>query len=369
MITSVESSAPITSAAPRGLNTDSSNGRSYWTRDAVIDDGRLLRAELMASAVLACASNNGIPNRRSVYKARVTDDALRDAALAGPMPRLEVAIPLREVDTRSSDWLIVHGHNLHHSPVPEWGNVYKFWENPPQRTRTPLARVEALPLNFSLTNCPNTADTNSLVETWKPFGWTRQGVAEYIESFPDKSQQGNTYFSGVRDAGGKIVSACMAESVEFARLRYTELTEFGTQGSHRGKGLCTAAVAGLAAQVLHVPPSESIHIVLAEFNMHPAERSDVIGYAVGMSIPVVENTHDLEDTPFQVLRYNVAIADGTNGHMLRGSLPQGTIFGLSPHHQPIAPYLQNFIVGVLPQRSISQYYNPESVGKILSRYN
>lgn len=161
----------------------------------------------------------------------------------------------------------------------------------------------------------------------------------------------------------------MAESVKFARLRCTELTEFGTLGSHRGKGLCTAAVAGLTAQVLHVPPSESIHIVLAEFNMHPAERSDVIGYAVGMSVPGVENTHGLEDTPSQVLRYNVAIADGTNGHILRGSLPQGTIFELSPHHQPMAPYWQNFIVGVLPQQSISQYYNPESVGKILSRYN
>ena len=369
MATSIESLTPITSAGAVGLDTARSNGRTYWTRDIVINDGRFLQAELKASAVMASASNHGEPNRRSVYRARVTDDALRTAVVEGNIPQLEVSIPLRMVDPKSSDWLIVHGHNLHHSPVPEWHEVYKFWDSPPQRIHTPLARVEALPPSFSLTNRPNAADIDSLVNTWKPFGWTRQGVEEYIESFPHEHQQGNAWFSGIRDAEGQIVSACMAESAKFAGLTSTELTEFGTRSSHRKQGLCTVAVAGLAAQVLHDSPEEGVNLIHAEFNMHPAERSDAIGYAVGITIPGVEGTHGLEDTPLQVLRYNVAIADGTNGHTLHGSLPQGTIFQLSPQHQTMAPYWQNFIVGVLPERSIAQYYDSESVGKILSRYD
>jgi hypothetical protein len=372
MASSIESNSPISSAGVVGLDTSRSNGRTYWTRDELIDDGRLLQAELIASAVMASASSHGEPNRRSVYRAHVSENALRTAVVEGNMPPLEVSVPLRVVDHRSSDWLIVHGHNLHYSPVPEWQDVYKFWKSPPVRTRTPLQRVQALPSDYSLTNHPVSADIECLLDTWKPFGWTREGIEEYVETFPQTSMKGNGWFSGVRDENGNIVTSCMADSARFGGIEYVEPTEFGTRREHRNKGLCTTNVAGLIAQIVSSKREEQhglMTVIGSEFNMHPAERSDVVGYAVGMTIPGVEGAHGLEDNPLQVLRYNVAIADGTNGHTLRGSLPQGTIFGLSSHHQSMAPYWQNFIVGVLPERSLRNYYDEDSTGKILSRYN
>ena len=80
MASSIESNSPISSAGVVGLDTSRSNGRTYWTRDELIDDGRLLQAELIASAVMASASSHGEPNRRSVYRAHVSENALRTAA-------------------------------------------------------------------------------------------------------------------------------------------------------------------------------------------------------------------------------------------------------------------------------------------------
>lgn len=349
---------------PEGQILFRNEGRAYWSYETRISEFWELNQAYRDW--LAQSRENG--RRRTVLRAICSQEVVNQL-LQSDLPR-EVIIPLSNINPESTDYFVVLGENVHPSEIPEWSEVYNYWQRSNGSQRTPIDRIERAVDNegFTLTNDLTLEDTAELMEIWRPFGWSETAVQTFINTYRDNPKM---WFSGLRDPrSGKLVSACEAELANFAGVNLVEGTEYGTLPGYEGLGLCTAAVTALHAQVLNDTYYQTgeMPLIIAEFNM--TSRSDVVGRHTGITIPLVENTPGLEATPIQVLRMNVPVLDRhTPNDQNYRELGNRRQHYRDAYRHTYHRYWRNFIVGILPQSSIENYYSLEQVEQILARFN
>jgi hypothetical protein len=348
-----------------GENFNRSEGRAYSNVIERIDSfDQLTQMYLEFSE----RGRNEHHRRRIVFRARCSAEVAEQLSTTNRnLLPVEVMLPLSQIHPGETDFLVTLGENVHPSEIPEWEEVYQYWQNPNGHGRTPSMQIERLNQgNFRLTNQVVESDVDCLTEIWRPFGWTREGVLHFIQNY----QQEGKFFSGVVDpATNTLVSASMAEGIELAGIQLIEGTEYGTLPGHEGHGYCTAAVVGLHAQILQhhrESGAEQLPLILSEFSM--TSRSDIVGRHAGMTIPLVEGTSGLENTPIQVLRYNVSVLDrrAPNSISWRGLGDQRNTY--RDAFRTMHRYWRNFIVGVLPAQAIEEQYSPEQIEQMLSQF-
>jgi len=334
-------------------------GRAYQTlNNRVTDPAQFLGAMENVSRV---ADENG--RRRWVLRARTTPDVIQDLNKVGVKP--SVNLPLSEIGL-GSDSLITVDHNAHASDVPEWDAVYADWKK--DRTHPdPVDQVNQMPTGFSLTRSFGIQDRETLYELWKPFGWTREKISNFIDTYQANDA---LWVSGVRDENGQLASACMGEALVFDGIYMVEATEFGTRVDLRRKNLSALALIGLNAQIIQRARYEEGHmpLIISEYNMDPNSRSDNVGRKTGMTIPGVENVQDLTE-PTQVLSRNVAVLDGGKPNDLAfHSLSDEDKQKYRNAYRDPFKYWRNFIVGMMTENNMDRYYSQEQVTQILSKF-
>ena len=335
-------------------------GRAYQTLNhRVTDPSDFLEAMDNVSKI---ADENG--RRRWVLRARTTPDVVQNLLQTGVRP--SVNLPLSEINA-GADSLITVDHNTHESAVPEWDAVYTDWRK--ERTHPdPADQVENMPKGFSLTRTFGIQDRETLFELWKPFGWTREKISNFIDTYQEND---NLWVSGVRDEKGQLASACMGEALIFDGIYMVEATEFGTRVDLRRKNLSALALIGLNAQIIQRARYEEGHmpLIISEYNMDPKSRSDNVGRKTGMTIPGVEAVQNLTE-PTQVLSRNVAVLDGGHPNDLAfHSLPDDEKEKYRNAYRDPFRYWRNFIVGMMTEKNMDRYYSPEQVAQILSEFS
>lgn len=367
------SSEQLKSTGPLGRDLQRSEGRAYYNVEhavSSVEELRALYAQFQAEALDA-------GRRRTVIRVRCNRETYLEAMSFGADdPRalpIEAALPLVMLDPQNTDLILMLGKNIHPSleEVPEWSEVYEYWQQPNGRSHgrnfTPFQRVEYVDSNrYQLINQPLPEHVDDLTAIWAVFGWGQAGVIDFINTFPAKTDQ---WFSGyVERETGRLVSACMGESLDLADQLIVEGTEYGTLPGFERQGLCTAAVVALHAQVLNdtLYQTGQIPLIVAEFNM--TSRSDVVGRHAGMTIPFIEQSPHLHETPFQVLRRNVSVVDHYPPTNIRWrDLNDRELKFRDAYRGNKYRYWRNFIVGMLPQTTITQSYGPEEVTTIMER--
>jgi hypothetical protein len=352
----------IESIGRPGENFDRSEGRAYRNDEDIVTDYATLVEQYHQFAQAGFETHH---RRRIVHRLRCTAEVVEQLLSPENTVPVEVILPLSSIHPESSDALVTLGENIHPSEVPEWADVYRYWQHPNGNGRTPLQRIERLPTRFSLVNTPRLEDVACLARIWQPFGWTPAAIESLIESY----QAEGKFFSGVFDREQNcLVSACLAEGMNLAGIQMFEGTEYGTLPESSGHGLCTAAVIGLHAQILqqHLYNGEHTEgpLILSEFSM--TSRSDIVGRHAGMTIPYIEGSQGYENTPFQVLHHNVSVRDGHQRNELRWK--QWNHQQKANYRQAFAtpyPYWRNFIVGMLSAESIAQHYSETQVAQVL----
>lgn len=231
----------------------------------------------------------------------------------------------------------------------------------------PLDRVQSIDFNqFFLSDQLNESDADRLAQIWQPFGWTRNGVSAFIQAQEDHF---TGWFSGAREReNGQLVSACMGEGLRLAGAYIVEGTEYGTLSGYEGNGLCTAVVSLLHAQVLNdtLYTTGNTPLIVSEFNM--TSRSDIVGRHAGMTIPLVEGTSGLEDSPIQVLRRNVSVLDRYPANTTISWRDLGEARSTyRDAYRTTFGFWRNFIVGLLSRESIEKNYSQSQVTEMLSR--
>lgn len=346
----------ITSTGTVGADYNRSEGRAYLTEERVLNclETVLERFEDLRAEALAQGRRRWV--FRGIFEGRL--DGLVGSNL------VEVNIPLSVIDSQSKRRLVILAGNIHRSEVPEWEEVYAYWQRLNRNPPNPLHCVASIPAQFRLTDRATLDDLEDLTEIWQPFGWTRTGVGKFIENYRQK----NIWFSGIRDTmSGRLISACQGESIEFTDLLLVEGTEYGTLSDFERKGLCTGAVVGLHAQILRdtLYQKSQIPLIYSELNM--TVRSDVIARKAGMIVPDVEGNTSLTQ-PTQVLRRNVSILDrhGPNDLSLDELGTQAEYFRTA--YGVTFPYWRNFIVGILTKEAIDRYYSKDQCREILNYY-
>ncbi|NTU72638.1 hypothetical protein HGB07_00460 [Candidatus Roizmanbacteria bacterium] len=342
-------------------------GRTYLSLGQMVHSWAFLR--LKHSMVQDESQREQSPNRRAVTRAICTDDVTQMAVEKG-MP-VEVVLPLNLIDGNRQGSLVVLGENIHDSFASETDQleleqVNDYWNTEISLTN-PYERLEALnKQGYHLSKNLTTNDAVALAEIWEPFGWDKAGVEAFIRSYendPDK------WVSVIRDDQNKIISGCMAERVHFKGLEMVETTEFGTHPDHRGHGACTVALYSLISQVMtdtqYNPANGNTPLIMAEFNM--TARSDVVGRHVGMEVPKY-STNNVRVG--QILQRNVSVFDGKPENTIRlEDLPEEVRETYRASYGNDYSKWRNFVVGLLPETSIDNYYQPDQVQKVLSQYD
>jgi len=351
----------LTSMGQAGLPDYSrSEGRAYQTLLHVINSwDDIVQAY---TALRSEALNRG--RRRVVLRAECSGDVDVFSDEPFPVP-IEVVLPIGIVRPQNNGNIIYAAENFHNSQVHgNYGDLALFWFRHNQLgnlAKTPLDRIRKLDSPFSLSKKLTEDDIDDLYKLWRPFRWTREGVEKFI-----KEKSDNMWFSGVRDRQtGNLVSACMGESLNFGSILAVEGTEYSTLPEYGGKGLCTAAVVGLNAQVLNdtMKRQEEYPVIIAEFNV--ASRSDMVGYAAGMYLPNLMNPF----SPMQVLRKNVSVLDSLEPNDVKweelGDEKQHFRDAFRTTHR----YWRDFVPGILPLRNIEAYYDSDQRKEILDMYD
>jgi hypothetical protein len=349
----------LTSTGGAGIIEQRSAGRTYFTSDA-----KATRADkLLRKMELVHNSMERHNSRREVFRANCTPEVISELESHGKIP--SVKIPLSELG-RGNDILATFEHNTHESDVPEWDAIYADWKHK-KEIPNPVDQIDRLPNGYSLTNDLKSTDAETLYELWKPFGWTRQKIKGFLNTYKDKN---NLWVSAVRDNNGRLASACMGEALVFDGIYMVEATEFGTRVDERRKNLSAVAVIGLNAQIIQRALYEEDHVplIISEYNMDPSSRSDKVGRKTGMTIPGVDGVEGLTD-PIQVLRKNVAVLDGgVPNNLLFGQMPDEYRKKYREAYKDTHRYWRNFIVGMMTKENMDKYYSPDQTEQILARF-
>lgn len=346
---------------------ESRGGRSMFTAGRAIHDPAVFMQHL--DSVRLHADEQG--SRRYAVRAVSSTDTLKALEVNGITPSVD--LPLDRIGIEGHH-LITVDHNVVQEEVPEWVAVWEDIHKVKKDKGTPEQQVVDLEEGYYLTRHIAHSDFDELKQLWKPFGWTDPKLRAYINTYADNQ---DTWMSVVRGADDKIASINIAEALNLelsdgTPLPIVETTEFGTMPQHRFKNLNAVALIGLTAQVLDA--TQYRHgvkpLVYGEYSMEPISRSYNVGMRAGYEIPgVTDSNSDRLTTPIQVLKRNVTVLDG--GSPTDFKFGQQTAEFQQKHRDAFRGphrFLRNFIVGMLPGTSVSNYYSPEQTQRIMSHY-
>lgn len=204
----------------------------------------------------------------------------------------------------------------------EWQAVQEVWSQEPKIT--PLERIAKLRDNgHTLTRSLEVADVDSLQTIWGPFGWSREGVLTFIDSY-NKGEAG--WFAGVRDEHGTLCAAAKAEKLRLGDITIVESTEWGTHPDFRKHGYATVAAIALNALILKDADLTERKSIFAEANMADETPGFIVAHRAG----------------FKTL---ADLTTSTPNHVL-------------PRHVSVGGKLRNFLLVQLDNEQISKYYPP-----------
>lgn len=304
--------------------------------------------------ILTQAKKNN--SRRAVMRSLMSNDAI-DFTLKHDLP-IEAKIPMSLITGIDDGSAIVYiARNNHYSPPQGHQNIQEFIS---QRGngRKPIERARKMKESkeFDAVKSLNSDNAKDLYLLWERFGWTM----DEIDNFITRIQRGdkNLWFSGMKDNNtGHLVSACNAEAIEFAGIRYIETTEYSTLHDYQGRSLNTTAVSGLVAQVLndayYNQTDDLIPVIAAEFNTSSDSAS--VGASAGFVVA------DEKGKNLGTLLYNVAVEDEQKPNEVfeeNGKKERGISFSM----------LRNFALGIVSKENIENLYPPEVVQEIISYY-
>lgn len=276
---------------------------------------------------------------RVVYRGVVSDNVLSYLVSdPGLNSNLEVALPLREFSGDNS-WLIYLANNRSGRDRIV-GQEVMIWDSFDQKddVTPPVDRVGAIrshseyaglgsfntPYRF-LTEIPEEA-VDEVHELWgSTFGWQRDQALSLSGRLNTQASDRDVWFSAISHRG-KIVSLAMAEMRPIpsfnGALNLVESTEWRTKNGFEGKGLMTATVTALNAQILRdlQDSPNGLPLIYAECNFQ--SRSDRVGHGAGFRIPERFAAGYLVP---QILVQNVGVRDG---HELEGKLRDFTFMYL-----------------------------------------
>lgn len=360
----------ITSTGSSGKQFDRSCGRAYWNVETKITDSQAHLDEIWDFQKDAYFRGRRRWVSKGIYSYQAVDELIKKNA------PIEAMVPLYLFDDTATDALVYMGINFHRSEIPEWAEVLDYWQRPGGCNRTPLSRIRTISAvekqsinpSFGISSQFLDSDIEQLVQIWRPFGWTSEGIHQLRNRL---LQRDGVWFSGVinRETNG-LVSACMGELFNLAGVTMVESTEYGTLPEYQGLGLCTAAISFLNAQILNdtlYPPNRnpSRPVILAELSM--TSRSDIAARHAGFRIPLLDQPVNKNTPPFQVLPRNASVLDNYPVNDLNPNIEhrsQADRFR-SAYGEDYG-YWRNFIVGVLPKASVERYYSAADVSQILS---
>ncbi len=184
----------------------------------------------------------------------------------------------------------------------QWEAARSIWSEPIHITpqdRLITLREQGYTTDTNLT----LADADSLHQVWKSFGWTLEGVEQFINTYDSGDPTKAGWFACMRDQSGRLVSAAKAEALAIGDIQLIESTEWGTNEEMRGQGLGTGAVIALNHAILQSPPNTP-YVIMAEANLDPASPGHRVARDAGFSLAGA----DMESQePNHVLRAHVSI--------------------------------------------------------------
>lgn len=284
---------------------------------------------------------------RSVFRGLVSQDVLSDILVNGLHPNLEVALPVEEF-TGEKSWLIYLAKN---SPersqiVPTAEMIERTERDKNVPTESPEQRVQrVLDQGYRFTDYITEDKVDQVFLLWKDtFGWSRTEVENLRRRLINGDE--GLWFSAIIDSDGNIVTATTAEKLDIpareGELTLVENTEWITIDGHRGKGLMTATLDILNAQVLadlRPNSNDRLPLIYAECNYQSC--SDRAGHGAGFEIPQRQvNGYIIP----QILIQNVDVGDNQ----------------LVPSDK-----LRDFTFMYLSADTINDNYSPEQVERML----
>ena len=168
----------VKSAGVTGLDLERTANRAYLISPNRIADPKTLIEEQVA--LLDKSISNG--KRRAVMKARIPKELLEKNNL---LMGIESALPI--INGEKDDFIVTFGQNqrvLNEDKAQEQIQQ-RFQRNPVAKSA--LERVEAIKENrFVLSNRLSKDDAYDLMKLWWVFGWTWQGINDFIDLYKTK---------------------------------------------------------------------------------------------------------------------------------------------------------------------------------------
>lgn len=355
----------VKSAGSTGLDMDRTANRGYLIPPNRIADPSLLIKE--QQTVLEASEKFG--KRRSVVRVRAPKATLKKMS---SQMEIESALPI--VNGEKDDYIVTFGQNKY---IKDEMKVREQIQLKFQRKRvekTALERVDTLKKNnFYLSNKLTKDDAIDLMRLWWVFGWTWNGINDFIDLY--NSNPDAPWFSAVRNQSGKIIGAVQGDVIEFGNHLSIEVTEFSTLPKYENMGVCTAALAGLLAQIIsqtiYKPegfsdknPKNLPVLIYSELNIdsHSTDVAMSLGFTTpdveinGVKIPqmLLENVFVLEKRK-ELEKLWLKYTDQKQKELLA-----------DPNFYE--EHLRNFTVMTLTNETISQLFNFYEIEHILSSY-
>lgn len=285
---------------------------------------------------------------RAIMRGLVSESVLREVLESSEGVNLEVALRVSEF-TGDDSWLIYLAKNsqARSSIVPVDEMILATERDKSVPTEAPERRIQkVLDQGYRFVNSFTKEQVGQVLDLWRDtFGWSFEEVHNLRRRLHEGDE--GLWFSAVVDSSGNILTAATAEKLDIpARegvLSIVENTEWRTKDGYQGRGLMTATLDMLNAQVLYdLRPTDSdrLPIIYAECNFQ--SRSDRAGHGAGFTIP--QRTIDGYMIP-QVIAQNVNIGD----------------------NQPVpSDKLRDFTFMYLSADTIGAHYGSWQVDKMLS---
>lgn len=199
-----------------GVNYHASCERAYNADGTVYSNAGQLR-QVWNTFVEESTKRN---RRRALMRCFVSRNLLDQLS---DLP-IEAAVPV------GKEFLIWIGQNQHEEVA-----MQRAVQNVPQAAFAPLSS------RYHVDTQVTESDIGSLVELWGQFGWTQDGVQNFVRN----NANGNP-IALIRTMEQEAVGVMIAESVEFGSHRLVEITELAVNPNHRGQHLATILIRELS---------------------------------------------------------------------------------------------------------------------------
>lgn len=252
---------------------------------------------------------------RAVMRGLVTEEVFREVMMSDQRENIEVALNVSDF-TGDDSWFVYLAKNSSERTqivsTPEMIEVTEKDKTVP--TESPGKRIQrVLDQGYRFVDSFAQDQVDQVLSLWQEtFGWSREQVESLRKRLLDGDE--GLWFSAVVDLDNSIVTAVTAEKLDIpsrdGELSLVESTEWITRQEHRGKGLMTATLDMLNAQILaDLRPigDERLPLIYAECNFQ--SRSDRAGHGAGFEIP--QRSFNGQIIP-QLIIQNVNIGDGAD---------------------------------------------------------